>query len=221
MVHVRNGPPDIRAGLAILRPGDILTHCYTGADMAMVADSLWIPEAFDARKRGVLFDVAHGGASFGWKSAEAGFGAGFRPDMISSDLHQLNYFPPNGDLSETMSKMLHLGMDLPDIVRAVTSTPAAAIRMEGEVGTLRPGAFADVSIFEIADGEFTMTDTHGESRIARQKFKHVMTIAAGEPLPQTIPDRPAPYLTIKDDSVGGTQRLLDKRRHLLHTHGCC
>jgi dihydroorotase len=221
MVHVRNGPPDIRAVLAVLRPGDILTHCYTGADMAMAAGDLWIPEAFEARRRGVLFDVAHGGASFGWKSAETGFAAGFRPDMISSDLHQLNYFPPNVDLSETMSKMLHLGMELPDIVRAVTSTPAAAIRMEGEVGTLRPGAAADLAVFEIADGEFAMTDTHGESRTALRKFRHVMTVAGGQPVPHHMPDRPAPYLAIKDDSVGGTQRMLDKRRHLLHTHGCC
>lgn len=221
MVHVRNGPPDIRAVLAILRPGDILTHCYTGADMAMVADNLWIPEAFEARDRGVLFDVAHGGASFGWKSAEAGFAAGFRPDMISSDLHQLNYFPPNVDLCETMSKMLHLGMALPDIVRAVTSTPAAAIRMEGEVGTLRPGAAADVAVFEMAEGEFTMTDTHGESRTAGRKLKHLLTVAGGELLPHAIPDRPSPYLTIKDPSIEGARGMIDRRRHLLHTHGCC
>jgi len=221
MVHVRNGPPDIRDILAILRPADILTHCYTGADMAMVAQDLWIPEAHEARRRGVLFDVAHGGASFGWKSAEAGFAAGFRPDMISSDLHQLNYFPPNIDLTETMSKMLHLGMEISDIVRAVTSTPAEAIRMEGQVGTLKPGAFADLALFEIADGEFTMTDTHGESRTARRKFKHVLTVANGELLPHAIPDRPSCYLTIKDPSIDGARRMIDARRHLLHAHGCC
>jgi len=221
MVHVRNGPPDIRDILAILRPADILTHCYTGADMAMVAQDLWIPEAHEARRRGVLFDVAHGGASFGWKSAEAGFAAGFRPDMISSDLHQLNYFPPNVDLTETMSKMLHLGMEISDIVRAVTSTPAEAIRMEGQVGTLKPGAFADLALFEIADGEFTMTDTHGESRTARRKFKHVLTVANGELLPHAIPDRPSSYLTIKDPSIDGARRMIDARRHLLHAHGCC
>jgi len=221
MVHVRNGPPDIRDILAILRPADILTHCYTGADMAMVAQDLWIPEAHEARRRGVLFDVAHGGASFGWKSAEAGFAAGFRPDMISSDLHQLNYFPPNVDLTETMSKMLHLGMEISDIVRAVTSTPAEAIRMEGQVGTLKPGAFADLALFEIADGEFTMTDTHGESRTARRKFKHVLTVANGELLPHAIPDRPSCYLTIKDPSIDGARRMIDARRHLLHAHGCC
>jgi dihydroorotase len=221
MVHVRNGPPDIRDILAILRPADILTHCYTGADMAMVAQDLWIPEAHEARRRGVLFDVAHGGASFGWKSAEAGFAAGFRPDMISSDLHQLNYFPPNVDLTETMSKMLHVGMEISDIVRAVTSTPAEAIRMEGQVGTLKPGAFADLALFEIADGEFTMTDTHGESRTARRKFKHVLTVANGELLPHAIPDRPSCYLTIKDPSIDGARRMIDARRHLLHAHGCC
>lgn len=221
MVHVRNGPPDIRDVLAILRPGDILTHCYTGADMAMVAENLWIPEADEARRRGVLFDVAHGGASFGWKSAEAGFAAGFRPDMISSDLHQLNYFPPNVDLTETMSKMLHLGMEVADIVRAVTTTPAVAIRMEGQVGTLKPGAFADLALFEIVDGEFTMTDTHGESRTARRKFKHLLTVAGGELLPHAIPDRPSPYLTIKDPSIDGARRVIDRRRHLLHVHGCC
>lgn len=220
MVHIRNGPPDIRAVLAILRPRDVLTHCFTGADMALVAEKLWIPEAHEARRRGVLFDVAHGGASFGWKSAEAGFAAGFPPDMISSDLHQLNYFPPNVDLAETMSKMLHLGMALPDIVRAVTATPAAAIGMTGEVGTLRPGAAADVAVFKLEDGEFTMTDTHGENRTVRRRFRHVLTMANGVPLPRHIPDRPSPYLTIKDPSIAGTQGLIAARHHL-YTHGCC
>jgi dihydroorotase len=221
MVHIRNGPPDIRAVLAILRPGDVLTHCFTGADMALVADELWIPEAHKARRRGVLFDVAHGGASFGWKSAEAGFAAGFIPDMISSDLHQLNYFPPNVDLAETMSKMLHLGMGLPEIVRAVTSTPARAIQMQDQVGTLRPGAAADIAVFKVEEGEFSMTDTHGESRTAKRKLKHILTIADGEPLPHHIPDRPAPYLTIKDPSIRGTQGLINAHRHGLYAQGCC
>jgi len=125
------------------------------------------------------------------------------------------------DLTETMSKMLHLGMEISDIVRAVTSTPAEAIRMEGQVGTLKPGAFADLALFEIADGEFTMTDTHGESRTARRKFKHVLTVANGELLPHAIPDRPSSYLTIKDPSIDGARRMIDARRHLLHAHGCC
>ena len=221
MVHIRNGPPDIRAILAILRSGDVLTHCFTGADMALVANDLWIAEAHAARRRGVLFDVAHGGASFGWKSAEAGFAAGFEPDMISSDLHQLNYFPPNVDLAETMSKMLHLGMALPDIVRAVTQTPAKAIRMQDEVGTLRPGVVADLAVFRIEEGEFTMTDTHGESRTTRRKLQHILTIANGQPLPREIPDRPSPYLNIKDPSIKGAQGLVNAHRHGLYTHGCC
>jgi dihydroorotase len=221
MVHVRNGPPDIRSVLAILRPGDVLTHCYTGADMALLAGELWIPEAFEARRRGVLFDVAHGGASFGWKSAEAGFAAGFKPDMISSDLHQLNYCPPNVDLAETMSKMLHLGMELPEIVRAVTSTPAAAICMQDQLGTLRPGSVADVAVFKLETGEFKMTDTHGESRVTHRRFRHLLTIADGQPLPRHIPDRPAPYLTISDRSVAGTQALVNAQHHRLYPQGCC
>jgi dihydroorotase len=86
---------------------------------------------------------------------------------------------------------------------------------------LKPGAFADVAVFELVDGEFAMTDTHGASRTARRKFKHLLTVAGGELLPQVIPDRPSPYLTIKDPSIDGARRMIDKRRHLLHTHGCC
>ncbi len=218
MVHVRNGPPTIRQLLPLLRAGDILTHCYTGADMALADGKTWVPEAYEARRRGVLFDVGHGGASFGWKSAEIGFAADFQPDLISSDLHLCNCCEPNVDLPQSMSKMLHLGMTLSDVVKATTSIPAAAIGLEGIAGTLRVGALADIAVFELEDGAFAMGDTMGETRTVTRRFRHVLTLAAGQPMPDTVFDRPAPYLKLPDPTVAGAQRQVNGTRVFC---GCC
>src|SRR3954452_8646987 len=146
MVHVAFGPPAVEEVLALMRPGDILTHCFTGLDMKIVDDAGQLYEfARRAWESGVVMDIGHGTGSFAYATAEALMAAGRKPDVISTDLHQLSIKGPAFDLPTTMSKFLHLGMSLPEVVRATTSRPAELLGLD--VGTLRPGSPADVALF--------------------------------------------------------------------------
>jgi dihydroorotase len=194
MVHVAFGPPAVEDVLPLLRPGDILTHCFTGLDMKIVDDD---GELLDVARRawdsGVVMDIGHGTGSFAYATAEALMDAGRMPDVISTDLHQLSIKGPAYDLPTTMSKFLHLGMSLEDVVRATTSRPAEILGLERELGTLRPGSVADVALFRLLPGRFPLYDIWGEMREAGALLVNTLTIVAGrtfEPLP---PQQPAPW----------------------------
>ena len=126
MVHVIDMGMPLPELLARLRPGDVVTHCFHGNDGGLLDDDgrVW-PEAFAARERGILFDVGHGSGSFTWRVARAALAQGFPPDTISSDIHAYNHAGPVYDLPRTLSKLLHLGMPLGDVIAAATSRVAA------------------------------------------------------------------------------------------------
>src|SRR5262245_11285930 len=125
MVHIAFGPPEIDDVLALMRPGDILTHCFTGLTMKIVDDDGRLRDfARRAWDSGVVMDTGHGTGSFSYETAEALMSAGRRPDVISTDLHQLSAKGPAFDLPTCMSKFLHLGMPLRDVVAACTVRPA-------------------------------------------------------------------------------------------------
>jgi dihydroorotase len=159
MVHISKSAPT-RQILDKLRPGDILTHCFQGRGDGLVANGDLLPEAIEARKRGVVFDVGHGCGSFCWNTAKAAFENFFYPDTISTDLHRFSIDRWCIDMPTTMSKFLHLGMSLQDVVSKTTWMPARALHRETEIGTLRPGAAADLFTFFIEEGEFPLEDTH-------------------------------------------------------------
>lgn len=146
-----------------LRPGDILTHCVHGhgAGGIMDDDLKVLPAVRKKVDQGLRLDVGHGRGSFTFRVARAALEQGVVPGTISSDLHTYNLHGPVFDLVTTMDKFLHLGMDLYEVVRRVTSTPAEVLGMPDEVGTLKPGAFADIAVLEMQDGEFDLTDTFG------------------------------------------------------------
>jgi len=127
MAHLDNPPPSRLEVLSRLRRGDILTHCFRPFPNAPVqGDGQIREEVLEARRRGVIFDIGHGGGSFGFRTAEAMLAAGFLPDAISSDVHTLSVNGPAFDQLVTMSKFLCLGMELVDVIRASTAAPAAA-----------------------------------------------------------------------------------------------
>ena len=139
MAHIDHPPPSRKEVLERLRPGDVLTHCYRPFPNSLLrADGAVREEALLARERGVTFDIGHGAGSFGFHACRGLLAAGFRPDVISSDVHVLNVDGPAFDLLTTMSKFLVLGVDLNALVAAVTAAPARAIRRPS-LGTLAVG----------------------------------------------------------------------------------
>jgi dihydroorotase len=180
MCHLDFPPPSRREVVERLRPGDILTHCFRPYPNAPVAPDGGVREEIAAaRARGVVFDIGHGSGSFGFGSARAMLDAGFLPDVISSDVHSISIEGPAFDLLHTMSKFLSLGMNLADIVRSATATPAAAIRRP-ELGTLAPGGIGDATILAIEEGAFTFHDVLGETIAGERRFAPRGAVIAGQ-----------------------------------------
>lgn len=178
MVHISNGAEE-REILRRLRPGDILTHCFHGRGNGMIAETV-VPEASEARRRGVVFDVGHGCGSFSWDTARRAFEHHFYPDTISTDLHRYSVSEPLCiTLPQVMSKMLCIGMSLEDVVRKTTAVPARVLKREHEIGTLAPGAQADVLVFEVDSGDFSFTDSHLAVRHGTKRIVPNLVIKRG------------------------------------------
>lgn len=159
MVHISRDAEE-REILRRLRPGDILTHCFHGRGNGMITETI-IPEAHEARDRGVFFDVGHGCGSFSWDTARRAFEHHFYPDTLSTDLHRYCASEPLCvTLPQVMSKMLCIGMSLEDAVLKTTAVPARVLGREQEIGTLALGAQADVLVFDVETGQFPFVDTH-------------------------------------------------------------
>jgi dihydroorotase len=179
MAHLDNPPPSRLEVLSRLRRGDILTHCFRPFPNAPVrSDGQIREEVLEARRRGVIFDIGHGGGSFGFRTAEAMLAAGFLPDVISSDVHSLSIDGPAFDQLVTMSKFLSLGMELVDVVRASTLAPAAALGRT-DIGRLESGAAADATVLELVDGDFQYRDVLGEARVGRWRLEARGLVVAG------------------------------------------
>jgi predicted amidohydrolase len=159
-VHTTNPPGEIEDLAALLRPGDVFTHMYHGTGSNIVGDDQKVRFGIRAaRERGVLFDTADARTHFAFRVARAAIADHFEPDIISSDLIRQSAFErPLFGLPLVMSKYLSLGLDLVDIVRACTATPASLLGMEGQLGTLAPGAYADVAIFQMKDQTVELRD---------------------------------------------------------------
>jgi dihydroorotase len=174
--------------LDLLRPGDILTHCYTGAPNLggaftnIVQDGRELPAALAAKQRGVLFDVGHGGGSFDYTVAEAAIAQGAAPDTISSDIHVFSGNTPGMPyLTWVMSKFMGLGFTLEQVVTMATVTPAKVISRAPKLGTLQVGAPGDVAIMELVQGPVSFVDTRNNTRDGQAHLKPVQTVAAGVP----------------------------------------
>jgi dihydroorotase len=190
MVHI--GGVETHALMSLIhdtmRPGDILTHSYTGApNLAgeftnIVQDGRLIPAALAAKRRGVIFDVGHGGASFDYTVAEAAIAQGCPPNTISSDIHVVSGNTPGMPyLVWVMSKFMGLGFTLEEVVAMTTINPARVINRSPKLGTLQAGAPGDVAIMELVEGPVSFVDTRNNARTGRAYLKPVQTVTAGVP----------------------------------------
>ncbi|MCW5982815.1 MAG: amidohydrolase/deacetylase family metallohydrolase [Bryobacteraceae bacterium] len=161
-----------------LRAGDIYTHCYAGHRQE-VEDGKLNSAMRDGRKRGVLFDVGHGGGSFYWNIAAPAVEQGFPPDTISTDLHTGSMNAGMKDMLNVMSKVLNLGASLPDVIRMSTWSAAKSIRRE-QLGNLDPGADADITVLRLEKGTFGFLDSAGARRDGNQRLTAEITIRAGK-----------------------------------------
>ena len=182
MAHIDFPPPSRKDMLARLRPGDVLTHCYRPFPNAPVVRDEVRPEMWEARERGVIFDIGHGMGGFGFASTRPMLKAGFFPDVISSDVHILCEHGPAFDLLHTMSKLICLGMPLVEVIRAATARPAEALRRP-DLGTLAVGAAGDATILNQAEGAFDYVDVMGERLQGDQRLEVEAIVLGGRPWP--------------------------------------
>ncbi|GAB3321131.1 amidohydrolase/deacetylase family metallohydrolase [Larkinella ripae] len=168
-----------------LRPGDIFTHTYTlleGNVRQTIVDEASgnvKPFVWEARKRGIVFDVGYGGASFNYSQAIPAIKAGFYPTTISTDLHTGSMNGSMKDILSIMSKFVVMGVPVPDVIKASTWTPAQVIRRE-MLGHLSVGAIADVAILSMREGNFGFYDKTGYRMEGKKKFECEMTIKGGK-----------------------------------------
>jgi dihydroorotase len=216
MVHIADAPPEIGEVLPLLEPGDIITHCCSGATMKLVDDRGHVLD--DVRRvvdAGVILDVGHGAGGMTFDSAEALIAGGLAPHVISTDLHQMSHHgsavlssdatasafvrirdddTPEFDLPECLSKFMALGISLERVLEAATARPAALVGRAGAVGTLAPGAQGDVAVFELERGRFEFRDTVGDTRTGSERLVNVATVVGGREIERRPADDPAPWV---------------------------
>ncbi|WP_414463723.1 amidohydrolase family protein [Hyphomicrobium sp. DY-1] len=165
----------------IAEKGDMITHIYHG-NLGQIIDENGkiMPVVKDALERGVIFDLGFGGYNFSWDVAEKAFAQGIVPHTISSDLQQFNVVRPAKSLANVLSIMMHLGMPLKQIIEAVTINSAKAISLTDRAGDLSVGKPADVTVFEIEEGQFELSDCFTQTRTANKRFVPKMTFKNGK-----------------------------------------
>jgi dihydroorotase len=166
-----------------LRPGDIFTHTFSYGPKVRetVVDEngkvkLFV---FAAQKRGIIFDVGHGGGAFSWRQAVPAIQQGFLPNVISTDLHAESMNAGMKDMSNVMSKFLNMGMSLEDVILRSTWNPANVIKRP-DLGNLSAGTEADVTVFNVRKGNFGFLDTRQTKLKGTQKLEIELTIRAGK-----------------------------------------
>jgi dihydroorotase len=189
MIHIGTAPPTLAEILDLARPGDILTHCFTGQPNKIVDDQgVVFPSVKELHDRGLVLDIGHGAGSFAFATAEAMLQQGILPDVISTDIHQLAIQGPAFDMPITLSKFLNLGMTIEQVIACATVNAAKAIRND-ELGTLRVGSPADIATFRLEEGEFTFQDVFLNERKGSQLLVNTMTMVDGDVLP-VVEERP-------------------------------
>jgi dihydroorotase len=161
-----------------LRPGDIYTHTYLRAVPMLDDKGKVLPYLFEAKKRGIIFDVGHGGGSFSWKQAIPAVKQGFLPDSISTDLHTDSMNAGMKDMLNVMSKFINMGVPLEQVIACSTWHPAREIHHE-ELGHLSVGDDADIAVLRLVQGDFGFVDSARLRMKGTQKLIAEMTIRDG------------------------------------------
>jgi dihydroorotase len=198
----------VRAMIPLMEKGDVLAHPFTrhpggfiSAETGEVHPVVWA-----ALERGVTVDVGHG-SHFSFDMARRTIAAGIRPTTLGADMHGYNVRVPDAgsdtssnpffgvapfNLTNAMTKLLALGLTLPEIVATVTSNPAAMVGMSDEIGTLKPGTVADVSVLDVIEGRFELRDNSGDSMVSSQMIMPAFALRAGRRFDVDSPLVPAP-----------------------------
>lgn len=166
-----------------LRPGDIFTHTFSYGpkqrETIVDENGKVKPFVFAAQKRGLIFDVGHGGGAFSWRQAVPAMKQGFKPDVISTDLHTQSMNGGMKDLANVISKFLNMGMTLQEAITRTTVNPARVINRP-ELGNLSPGTEADVAVLNLRKGDFGFLDVRGTKLNGTQKLEAELTVRAGK-----------------------------------------
>ncbi len=184
-VHATDCPLPAGELAAMLRPGDIFCHCFQGKSHSILTEDGGIdPGVLKARERGVVFDAANGRGNFSLFVARGALRAGFLPEVISSDLTVSTFRGSSHvrSLPHVLSKYLALGLSLPEVLRRCTEIPAKLLGMEGEIGTLYPGARADIAVFRLTEQAWEQEDFCGERIRCEQLLVPQMTFCGGKPV---------------------------------------
>ncbi|MFI8714961.1 amidohydrolase/deacetylase family metallohydrolase [Brevibacillus brevis] len=183
MVHIGNAPPKLTEILPLLDQGDVVTHAFHGKKGGMFDErGELIPEAQDALERGVLLDIGHGEASFSFQTLRHAQAQGITPHVISTDVHQRNIDGPVHSLTHTLTKFLAMGYALDEVIAASTYAPARILGLENEIGTLKVGACADVSILQLKKERTMLTDSEQETLETMQRVVAYQAITSGRVL---------------------------------------
>ena len=193
MTHVGNSPTTLPKLMSMLRPGDVVTHAFHGFEDGVLEESGAVVEGMkEAQARGVVIDVGHGGGSFSFKSAEKALANDVLPDTISTDISTFTIEGPVYDFATTLTKFMHFGMSLEEVVRRSTETPAHVLGLAGTIGTLKVGAEGDVTVMREEEGRFPLVDRlspmtrmgntrweAGTCMQASRRLVHVHTVKGG------------------------------------------
>jgi dihydroorotase len=181
MIHIGGSHTPVDKLLAVLKNGDVVTHSFRGGNGGILdANGRVLKSVLDAVARGVHLDVGHGAGSFSFDTAEKALKQDLLPGTISSDVHQFNVNGPVFDLVTTLSKFLHMGMTLEQVIERATANPARTFGFPKGLGTLREGSEADIAVFSIAEGDFEFADSIGGRRIGHRKIVPAATVKAGK-----------------------------------------
>ena len=164
-----------------LRPGDIYTHGYKQQVPYLDDKGKLLPYLWQARKRGVKFDIGHGGGSFSWKNGVPAIRQGFVPDSISTDLHIGSMNDGMKNMLNVMSKVLNLGVPLADVIKMSTLNPANQMK-QSQLGHLSEGAGADIAVLRVDHGRFGLVDAQGSRFDATKLLECELTLRNGEVL---------------------------------------
>ena len=162
-----------------LRPGDIYTHGFYAPVPMLDEQGKLLPYLFEARKRGIVFDVGHGGAAFEFRQAVPAVKQGFPPDSISTDVHSGSLNAGMKDQLNVMSKFLNMGMSVDDVILRSTWNPARIIHRE-QIGHLTVGAIADIAVLRVEKGQYAFVDSFGARMDGTQRFANELTVASGK-----------------------------------------
>jgi dihydroorotase len=184
MVHVGNTGIPMSEIAETLRPGDIITHCYTPQKPSIIDEQgKLLPEVRKAKERGVIFDVGHAGGHFDFNLVQRAMGEGIVPDVISSDLHgRLSQpgFGVVGDLPTVLTKFLPMGLSFEQIIANCTVNAARVVGWQDRIGSLEVGREADIAVLQILDDPVTLRDSVGAERLHKQRIAAKWTVRAGE-----------------------------------------